>query len=242
MRTGRRRCKTLSLNGIVIPTVFEAELVIEAICNKEEFVIQGKSFFKGYLDSTAVTLVVCGMGKTNAAQGSALLFERFSPSRLIVLGVGGAYPSCGLGIGDIAVAESEIYGDEGLMTGAGIQTMDALQLPLASVGQKNFYNEFPLFIPETLASHKHRGAFVTVSACTGSTKAGFEISKRFNAICENMEGAAVAHIGVLNNVPVTEIRGISNIIEDRKGKPLDRTALLMAAEKVQRFFMEKVVN
>ena len=242
MRAGRRRCKALSLNGIVIPTFFEAELVIEAIRNREEFVIQGKSFFKGYLNNAAVALVVCGMGKTNAAQGSALLFERFNPSGFIVLGVGGAYPSCGLEIGDIAVAESEIYGDEGLRTEAGIQTMDALQLPLASVGQKNYYNEFPLYIPETIKNHEHTGVFVTVSACTGSTKAGFEIGKRFNAICENMEGAAVAHIGVLNNMPVAEIRGISNVIEDRKGKPLDRTALLMAAEKVQRFFMEKVLH
>lgn len=232
----------MSICGIVIPTICEAELLIEKFPDREEFVIQGKPFFKGHLNNTVVALSVCGMGKANAAHGAALLFDRFKPSRVFVLGVAGAYPSRGLEIGDIAVGECEIYGDEGLLTDTGIQTMDALHLPLASVGTKNYYNEFPLFIPEIIKCHQHKGAFVTVSACTGSMKAGDEISRRFNAICENMEGAAVAHIGVLNNIPVTEIRGISNIIEDRKGKPLDKTALLMAAENAQRFFIEKLLD
>jgi hypothetical protein len=41
---------------------------------------------------------------------------------------------------------------------------------------------------------------------------------------------------------VIEIRGISNIIEDRQGKPLDKAALIMAAENVQRFYMETVIG
>jgi nucleoside phosphorylase len=53
-----------------------------------------------------------------------------------------------------------------------------------------------------------------------------------------MEGAAVAHVGVFNNIPVTEIRAISNIVEDRLGRPLDRDALQLAARNIQRFFLE----
>jgi nucleoside phosphorylase len=57
-----------------------------------------------------------------------------------------------------------------------------------------------------------------------------------------MEGAAVAHVGVLNGVGVAEIRGISNIIEDRNGKPLDKEALLTAAANAQRFFIDKMTG
>jgi futalosine hydrolase len=193
------------------------------------------------MGNTRVALTICGVGKTNAAHGAALLFERFRPSRFFVLGVAGAYPSCGLDIGDIAIGECEIYGDEGLLTDAGLQTLDTLQLPLASVGTNEFYNEFPLFIPEIIRSHRHKGPFITVSGITGNLKAADKTKRRFNAICENMEGAAVAHIGVLNNIPVTEIRGISNIIEDRTGEPVDKAALLSAAENVQRFFISKLL-
>jgi nucleoside phosphorylase len=56
-----------------------------------------------------------------------------------------------------------------------------------------------------------------------------------------MEGAAVAHVCLLNNVPAAEIRGISNVIADRAEKPLDRSAIIEAANRVQMFFLEKVL-
>jgi futalosine hydrolase len=229
----------LSVNGVIVPTIPEADLIMEGIPDRECFFTQGKRFYSGNLNGASVVLSICGIGKANAAHGAALLFEKFKPARIYALGVAGAYPSSGLEIGDIAVADKEIYGDEGLMTEDGILTMDELVLPIASVDCCDYYNEFPLFVPDKLKAHKHIGAFVTVSTCTGTLKNGMSTCKRFNAICENMEGAAIAHIGLLNNIPVTEIRGVSNIIEDREGKPLERTALRMASENVQRFFMEK---
>lgn len=59
------------------------------------------------------------------------------------------------------------------------------------------------------------GPFVTVQQCSGVTVAGREISARFNGICENMEGAAAAHICTMYEVPFLEIRCISNLVEDR---------------------------
>lgn len=230
----------MGITGIITPTAPEAELLMKSLGDSHCLVIQGKTFCKGRINRAEVILAVCGIGKANAAHTAALLSERFKPSQVYVIGVAGAYPQSGLDIGDIAVADREIYGDEGLMTPDGIITMDGLGLPLAFDGCANFYNEFPLFIPDSLKNHKNIGAFVTVSSCTGSLKTGLEIKKRFGAVCENMEGAAVAHVGLLNNIPVTEIRGISNIIEDREGKPLDRAALSLAARNVQNFFMDRL--
>jgi len=89
-----------------------------------------------------------------------------------------------------------------------------------------------------LKNHKNKGTFVTVSTCTGTLDKGREIGKRFNAVCENMEGAAIAQICGLSGIQVTEIRGISNIIEDRTAAPLNKADILKAAENVQRFFLE----
>ena len=63
--------------------------------------------------------------------------------------------------------------------------------------------------------HAASGVFATVSACSGTREQALLLQTRFNAICENMEGAAVAHICRLYNVPMLEMRGISNIVEDR---------------------------
>jgi futalosine hydrolase len=61
----------------------------------------------------------------------------------------------------------------------------------------------------------HSGNFITVSQCSGTQKIGEIIKERFNGICENMEGAAVAHMCAKYEVPMIEIRGISNLVEDR---------------------------
>jgi futalosine hydrolase len=56
---------------------------------------------------------------------------------------------------------------------------------------------------------------VTVSTCSGTARAGFELARRTGGICENMEGAAVAQICARQQLPFLELRGISNLVEDR---------------------------
>jgi futalosine hydrolase len=232
----------LQTTAIVIPTRLEAEILLASAADLKKTVLQGKSFFSGKLGNSEVAISLCGIGKTNAAHAAGLLFEHFKFASVFVVGVAGAYPESGLKIGDVAVGDAEIYGDEGLLTDSGFCTMENLGLPLVTADSENFYNEFPLFIPETLKDHKHNGRFVTVSTCSGTKKQGITAANRFNAICENMEGAAIAHVGLLNNVPVTEIRGISNIIEDRNRKPLDKSGLMLAADNAQKFFLERILD
>ncbi len=227
--------------GIIVPTLPEAEILVRSVAEREEVIIQGKPFHKGVLKNRPVVICLCGIGKTNAAHGATLLFERFQPASICMIGIAGAYPSAGLAIGDIVIGEKEIYGDEGLLLETGFETMNRIGLPVAVIDTVRYFNEFPLHVPEELRGHRHKGAFVTISACTGTLKRSREIETKFGALCENMEGAAVAHVCLLNNVLATEIRGISNVIEDRAEKPLDRSAIVEAAEKVQMFFLERVL-
>jgi futalosine hydrolase len=219
----------------------EAEILIREIADKEEVVIQGKQFHKGFLKNRPVVICLCGIGKTNAAHGATLLIERFQPAFICVIGVAGAYPSTGLAVGDIVIGEKEIYGDEGLLLETGIKPMNAIGLPFVVIDGVRYFNKFPLHMPEGLRDHRIKGPIITISACTGTLKRGLEIETEFGALCENMEGAAVAHVCLLNNVPATEIRGISNVIEDRAEKPLDKSAIVEAANRVQMFFLEKVL-
>jgi futalosine hydrolase len=61
------------------------------------------------------------------------------------------------------------------------------------------------------------------------------MERRFNAICENMEGAAAAHVCAMYGIPMVEIRGISNIAGNRDRKKWD---LKLAAENCQRVVLE----
>ncbi|GFP22067.1 futalosine hydrolase [Candidatus Hakubella thermalkaliphila] len=85
------------------------------------------------------------------------------------------------------------------------------------------------------------GTFVTVSTSTGTSKRAREIERRFStsggAICENMEGAAVAHVCTMYGIPMLEIRGISNIVEDRDKSKWD---IKKAAENCQKIMLALV--
>jgi len=93
--------------------------------------------------------------------------------------------------------------------------------------EREYYNTFPLDTnPVKIAVNASKdcgfepkqGNFVTASQCSGTRESGELIRRRFDGLCENMEGAAVAHICAMYAVPMVEVRGISNIIEDRDMK------------------------
>jgi len=229
------------VEGIVVSTPGEADLLLGKLGSKTTLTLQRKPFFSGVLNGKGSTVIcICGVGKTNAAHGTTLLLERFGPGHVYNIGVAGAYPGSGLSLGDVAVAENEFYGDEGILTESGFHTIDSLGIALVSVSGNEYYNKFPLVVPEAFKDIKLKGNFVTVSTCTGTRSRAVEMELRFNAICENMEGAAVAHICALNNIPVTEIRGISNIIGSREAVPLETAAIRAAAENVQQMLMGKL--
>ena len=117
------------------------------------------------------------------------MIERFSPRIIINFGIGGAYPSSDLRVGDVAIADKEIYGDEGLWLKDGFHTVDSTGIPFLKKGRRKYFNEFPLHPhPPSVASRTDlargrqgvkikSGAFVTVSASTGTNK-GLRNSKK----------------------------------------------------------------
>ena len=188
-----------------------------------------KKIFEGELDGRSIIFTHCGVGKVNAAHSVTLILENYDVDVLILFGIAGAYPDSVLKIGDIAVAESENYGEEGVMTRDGWRSMEFPGFPLLSK-EIEYYNTFPLdYDMAHLAADASRdcgfnvksGNFVTVSQCSGTRESGEVMKKRFDALCENMEGAAAAHICTLYGIPIVEMRGISNIIEDRDLKKWD---------------------
>lgn len=178
----------------------------------------------GVIAHKRIMLVECGMGKTNAAHALTLALERDGASRIIGFGVGGAYPGSKLEVGDIALAESEIYGDEGVETPDGWLSCREIGIPLHEAPGQRHFNTFPVDLAnldaaaEAIRRRGHtlrRGPFVTVSCCSGRVDQAEELARRHAAICETMEGAAYAHLATMYGVPYLEVRGISNLAEDR---------------------------
>ncbi len=210
----------------------ESDNILAILKNIKKSRIAGKTVYKGKLSGRNVVLMNSGLGKVNASHSATCVIEHFSIGYVLNAGAGGAYPLSGIGIGDIAIASAEIYGDEGVITLKGGKRpaykwsgLEDIGIPLVQNGKKRIFNEICLnkkILRKAVNSLKKQtaqpggvkikaGRFVTVSAASGSKQRASELEGRFNAICENMEGAAVAHVCALYKIPLLEIRGISNI-------------------------------
>lgn len=225
---------------VTASTVMELSLLLREAAAQP---VQGSrlQLFSGSLAGRGVIFAVTGIGKVNAASAATLLLERYQPELLVNTGCGGAFRGSGLSVGDLAVAENETFADEGVATPQGWRGLDLIGIPVVEGNGARFFNTFPL--PHDLAEDACRfasdrgftgklGPFLTVSTCSGTENRGEELLRRFPGICENMEGAALAQVATMYGVPLLEVRGISNLVEDRD---LSRWDLKRAVTEVQNF-------
>jgi len=180
----------------------------------------------GKLGGKNVVAAIVGVGKVNTAYALTLLFEAYPETETVILsGCGGAYSGSGGVIGDVMIATEEIYADEGVLTEEGFLSMEDIGIPLLEKGDKRYFNSFVTEekVLEQVRSITDRildpeiiyGRFLTTSTCSGMTVTGSRLYERFGAICENMEGAAAAQIATIYGIDLIEVRGVSNLVEDR---------------------------
>jgi futalosine hydrolase len=214
---------------------FESDHIRSSLRNVKKTRISGKIASRGRSSGKSIVLMDTGIGQVNAAHSATVIMEHFRVRLIINIGVGGACPGSGLNIGSVAVATKEIYGDAGVADSEGCRSFRKTGIPLISDGKKMYFNEFPLdrelaikVIKSITHSSLHipsikAGNFITLSASSGTDERARGLEKRFKAICENMEGAALAHICRIYKIPLLEIRGISNIagVRDKRKWNLD---------------------
>lgn len=234
--------------GLISAVPLEGTIILKHLKKICENIPHELTIYKGNIQDKSVFYIITGIGKTNASAGTTLLIEKFSPYLIINFGVGGAYPSSGLKIGDIAVAEKEIYGDEGIYLKDGFHKTETINIPLLIKNRRKYFNEFQIdknLVKKVVSISRvmhcassiivKPGPFLTLSTCTGTFKRAKELEKTFRVICENMEGAAVAHICTLHGIPMVEIRGISNVVEDRDIKKWN---IKLASDNCQKVVIE----
>jgi futalosine hydrolase len=229
---------------IIVAMKFEALQIEQQIENKIHFDSIVFPYVTGTIGNIPVAICVGGVGKINAAAATAAMIERLEPQLIINTGCAGAYMDSGLSIGDLVIANFEVLGDDGSITSAGWLDLQAMQLPYFKSISQLYFNEIPLSgnaIKSALKVATHYGIAVTVgrsatvSTCSGSLEQGDLLAVRCNAITENMEGAAVALTSLRYNIDCLEIRGISNMVEERN---MDSWNIKLAVRNAQDFVLK----
>lgn len=226
---------------VTAATAGELSLLIPALAGRERFLICSRETYRGELGGWPVILAVTGIGKVNTAAAITSLLERFEPELLINTGCAGAYPGSELAVGDLVMATGEMYGDEGVLAPDGWHSLELIGIPAVERNGERYFNAFPLtqwaldkadYVADAAGLTLRRGLFVTVSTASGTQMRGEELFRRFGGICESMEGGAAAQVALLYGVDCLEIRGVSNLVEDRD---LSRWDIALAVERALDF-------
>ncbi len=164
--------------------------------------------------------LLCGIGPVEAAFQLSLALSAMQtlPEAVLNIGVAGAYrrernPATLL---DICVAQQEELGDFGRCQA---QTLLPLSVPNASTPSSfALADGLRLRMTKRLSAQgipHTSGRFITVNSVSADRQRGAMLLQRYpDALCENMEGAALARVCAHFSLPFAEMRCISNMVDD----------------------------
>lgn len=169
------------------------------------------------VDQPMAALLVAGVGPLETAHTLTRFLEanRGVYGGVVNFGVGGGYTGTGLKLLDICLADVETYADLGICYGTQTETFSSEHLPVNISWQSD--RDLHARAGEIFKAHGipfDHGNFNTVGAVSGTLQRGIFLRDRWTAICENMEGAAVARVCEAFDLPWLEVRCISNLVED----------------------------
>ena len=211
-------CKVFNAAEKNVPGVYEG-----AFCGHEIFVCQS------------------GVGKVNAAAATQKLIDFCKVEYIINSGVAGGICRK-LSTLDIAVSEKltyhdfvqieflktnppytdVFYADERLLTLAK-SACEKVSASLCSKGEKGF---------------SHLAGMIVSGDCFVSDSAKVsELQNKYNALCTEMEGAAIAHIAISNKVPFVVIRAISDFADEEAEMSFE-TLVQIAADRAANIVSE----
>lgn len=175
----------------------------------------GMVFYQGRLEELPVVVVVCGVGKVNAALCVQILCDVFGVTHIVNTGVAGSL-CAELDIGDFVIGSDAIYHD-----------FDCHELnPAYPVGQvpglrvRSFPADPELVQLAFEAAQQVHGGHARIGRVASGDQficqrvAKEKIIADTQALCTEMEGAAIAHAAWRNQRPVVVIRAISDKADD----------------------------
>ncbi len=182
-----------------------------------------------------IHVLISGIGIPETTFKLTQILSKHNYQFIYNIGLAGSFDSS-LELGQIVVVQNDTFGDLGLATTNRFYTLSDLKLQKEEES-KPLQEAFGMFAPnfELLKSFPKVSA-VTVNSLLTNENQILLRKERFGAQIETMEGAAVFYVCKKMNLPVSQIRIISNQVGERdKTKWLLKPAILKLNSFVNQF-------
>ena len=199
--------------GIIGAMTVEVALLKENMENMAVSNHAGMEFCSGKLNGLDTVVVQCGVGKVNAAMCAQILCSEFGVTHLVNTGIAGSLDA-NLDIGDLVVSRDAMYHDFdcvhfGYEMGK-VPGMDVVAFPADEM-----LMGFALDAAEAVnPGHARIGRVASGDLFVAQKAAKEAIIAKTQAVCTEMEGAAIAHTAYRNGIPFVILRAISDKADD----------------------------
>lgn len=195
--------------GIIGAMDVEVAELIESMENIKKETISSVVYYEGTLQGKNVVVAKCGVGKVHAAVCAQTMILKFNPNAIINTGVAGSLNS-ELDIADLVISDNVVQHDMdtsglgdpvGLISGVNLINIPCSSNLVEKIEKSAKTIENTNVIVGTIASGDQ---FI----CNQDKKE--YIVNHFDALCAEMEGAAIGHVCYLNNIDFCIVRAISD--------------------------------
>ena len=199
--------------GIIGAMSVEVETLKSEMKNLTVTKKAGMEFYDGTLEDLPVVVVQCGVGKVNAAMCAQVLCDCFDVTHLVNTGIAGSL-CAELDIGDLVISDDAMYHDfdaqnfgyeMGEVPGMGVLTFaaDPEMIRYAEIAAETVN-----------PGHSRIGRVASGDLFVAARTAKERIIANTQALCTEMEGAAIAHVAFRNKLPFVILRAISDKADD----------------------------
>lgn len=193
----------------------EVELLVSMLDEKDCRKIGKHTYYTGSLSGTPVVIARAGVGKVNAAVCTAAMILEFAPEFILNTGVAGALGK-GITVGDVIIADSCIeydleYGSLGDARGSVFYPDSTSEIIMPADAKLSARLEEAANTVSNSEFSVKRGAVATGDKFVSSSEAREDILASFpEALCCEMEGAAIAQVCRLYSTKFSVLRSMSD--------------------------------
>lgn len=226
--------------GIIAAVSEEMEAIKLKMNNIKEINIFNLKFFEGKIGKQKVILVKCGVGKVNAARTTQIMIDKFEIEYIINIGSAGSIND-EIKYGDIIIGKYVLQHDFDI-TAFGHEKGYISNIGVKLESNKKLIKRCE-YVIKNMKNLEYRCIVGTIATgdifCT-SKKMKDKIRTKFDADCVEMEGAAIAQVAYLSDIPFIIIRSISDTPNEENQIDFNKY-LKMAADRCA-VFIEKLLN
>ena len=199
--------------GIIGAMKIEVETLVQRLEDVKETTHAWSTYYEGKLEGLDVVVVQCGVGKVNAAMCAQILCSCYGVTHIVNTGIAGSL-CAELDIGDFVVSQDAMYHDFdcvhfGYPIGK-VPGMDVIAFPADEMLIRYAREAAEAVHP----GHSRMGRVASGDLFVAEKAAKERIIERTQALCTEMEGAAIAHTAYRNGIPFVILRAISDKADD----------------------------